>query len=464
MQKLTHASFQFIEKESREWVQDRLITEETRGSILARYEVPSRTESLQRTGLLTILSLGVFLLGLSIFLLVSFNWAAMTAVEKLTIVFGSMAVAYIAGGVFGARKHPVLSEVAFFFGAILFGVGIWQIGQIFHVSAHAPDLLWYWAVGSLALAIGLRTPVVHALVCALLLIWIPWEICGYSHLAPGFLRLFGGTWAQNVPNVCWSVPVLLALGYWVTPWLEAGSRSRATVRFFYALVLLWWVFVIPFAWEYPYGTSLYYVICGLILAYSPRLNARFRGSETLSPAAKLLVTVGTLMFGGGMLPFSFKEVLTSPIDSFCTLYFITIALEVLFLLAVILLACSKKSGRDLVVRNWLPLFIGIYSAGLLYLTITTGVCLVQEGKLGLLAAQNVLILALAIWFIHSGLRDSVLPAFIFGVLYFLLWSIFRYFDLFGDVGGMLGAAGLFFFCAVVMFGFAFYWFKAKKGA
>ncbi|MBQ6108134.1 MAG: hypothetical protein IJK97_07975, partial [Thermoguttaceae bacterium] len=131
---------------------------------------------------------------------------------------------------------------------------------------------------------------------------------------------------------------------------------------------------------------------------------------------------------------------------------------------VILLACSKKSGRDLVVRNWLPLFIGIYSAGLLYLTITTGVCLVQEGKLGLLAAQNVLILALAIWFIHSGLRDSVLPAFIFGVLYFLLWSIFRYFDLFGDVGGMLGAAGLFFFCAVVMFGFAFYWFKAKKGA
>ena len=192
MQKLTHANFQFLENESRDWVRANIITEEIRDVILVRYEVHSRAESLQRTGLLTILSLGVFLLGLAIFLLVSFNWAAMTAVQKLSIVFGALAVAYITGGIFGARKHPVLSEVAFFFGAILFGVGIWQIGQIFHISAHAPDLLWYWAVGSLALAIGLRTPVVHALVCVLLMIWIPWEILGYYYLAPGFLRLFGG--------------------------------------------------------------------------------------------------------------------------------------------------------------------------------------------------------------------------------------------------------------------------------
>ena len=83
---------------------------------------------------------------------------------------------------------------------------------------------------------------------------------------------------------------------------------------------------------------------------------------------------------------------------------------------------------------------------------------------GLVAVQNIFMFVLALSFIHFGLRESVLSAFTFGVLYFLLWSVLRYFDLFGDVGGMLGASGLFFFCAVVMFGFAFYWFKVKKGA
>ncbi|MDO4856450.1 MAG: DUF2157 domain-containing protein [Thermoguttaceae bacterium] len=463
MQKLTHASFQFLEKESREWVQDRLITEETRGSILARYEVPSRTESLQRTGLLTILSLGVFLLGLSIFLLVSFNWAAMTAVEKLTIVFGSMAVAYIAGGVFGARKHPVLSEVAFFFGAILFGVGIWQIGQIFHVSAHAPDLLWYWAVGSLALAIGLRTPVVHALVCALLLIWIPWEICGYSHLAPGFLRLFGGTWAQNVPNVCWSVPVLLALGYWVTPWLEAGSRSRATVRFFYAIVLLWWIAWFPGAWNGPYGTSFYYVVCGTLLTLVPRLISQVRAAGKLSPASQLLVVVGTLMFGAGLIPFSFNEIHWYRYNPDLSFYAFPIALEFLFLLTLALMS-AKAPARKFVRQNLLLILTGIYAACVLFLIRYTSILKFDTWFGGLVAAQNIFMFVLALSFIHFGLHKSVLSAFTFGVLYFLLWSVLRYFDLFGDVGGMLGAAGLFFFCAVVMFGFAFYWFKAKKGA
>ena len=463
MQKLTHANFQFLEKESRDWVQADLISEETRGTILARYEVHSRSESLQRTGLLTILSLAVFLLGLAIFLLVSFNWAAMTAVQKLSIVFGALIAAYITGGVFGARKHPVLSEVAFFFGAILFGVGIWQIGQIFHISAHAPDLLWYWAVGSLALAIGLRTPVVHALVCVLLMIWIPWEIEGYSHLAPGFLRWFGGTWAQSVPNVGWSVPVLLALGYWVTPWLEAGSRSRATVRFFYALVFLWWIAWFPGAWEGPLGISFYYVICGTILTLMPRLISQVRAAGKLSPASQLLVVAGTLMFGGGLIPFSYNEIHWYRYEPDLSFYAFPIALEFLFLLTLALMS-GKAPARKFVRQNLLLILTGIYAACVLFLIGYTSTLKTDTWFGGLVAVQNIFMFVLALSFIHFGLRESMLSAFTFGVLYFLLWSVLRYFDLFGDVGGMLGAAGLFFFCAVVMFGFAFYWFKMKKGA
>jgi len=460
--KLSHSDLNFLSREAQNWVQDRLISEETRTAILARYEVSSRTDSLRRTGLLTILSLGVFLLGLSIFLLVSFNWSAMRATEKLAIVFGSMAAAYVAGGVFAGRKHPILSEVAFFLGTILFGVGIWQVGQIFHVSAHAPDLLWYWAVGSLALAIGLRTPVVHVLVCALLLIWIPWEICDFSHLAPGFLRWTGTLWGVSLPNLGWSVPVLLAVGYWVTPWVEAGSRSRATIRFFYAITLLEWVLYIPSAWNIPFGTSFYYVISGSLLALVPRFVAQIRGEKTLSPTAWLLVTAGTLIFAAGLIPFSFKEIRHFSSNLKPDFYAVAAGLEVLFLLTLGLTAW-KVAVREFMKRNWLLLLTGIYAAAVLFFPLLPLWRGESEKEIWpVVIAQNVLMFSLAIAYIHAGLRESRLPAFIFGVLYFLLWSIFRYIDLFGDAGGMLGASGLFFFCAVVMFGFAYYWVRRKS--
>ncbi len=57
-------------------------------------------------------------------------------------------------------------------------------------------------------------------------------------------------------------------------------------------------------------------------------------------------------------------------------------------------------------------------------------------------AANVLMVAFAFWMIHVGLREDRGRPFTAGVIYFFLWTILRYIDLFG--GNMLGAAMMFF--------------------
>ncbi len=67
---------------------------------------------------------------------------------------------------------------------------------------------------------------------------------------------------------------------------------------------------------------------------------------------------------------------------------------------------------------------------------------------------NVAMIFLAFWLMGVGLREDRGQPFAAGVVYFLLWAVVRYVDLFGDFGGMLGAALMFFLCGGALFGVA----------
>jgi len=72
-------------------------------------------------------------------------------------------------------------------------------------------------------------------------------------------------------------------------------------------------------------------------------------------------------------------------------------------------------------------------------------------------AVNVLIVWLAVGLIWDGLKRSRGDWFWYGVVFFMLWAIIRYVDLFSEVGGMLGAAAIFLFCGLFMFGIVYVW-------
>src|SRR3990172_8445342 len=89
--------------------------------------------------------LGVLLLGAGVITFFAANWSIMPKVAKLTLLFGSMWLAYAgAGYALRYREAPQLGEALLLLGVILFGSNIMLIGQIYHIDAHYPDRIFLW--------------------------------------------------------------------------------------------------------------------------------------------------------------------------------------------------------------------------------------------------------------------------------------------------------------------------------
>src|SRR3990172_4878544 len=97
--------------------------------------------------------LGVLLLGAGVITFFAANWSIMPKVAKLTLLFGSMWLAYAgAGYALRYREAPQLGEALLLLGVILFGSNIMLIGQIYHIDAHYPNGVLLWALGGMVTA------------------------------------------------------------------------------------------------------------------------------------------------------------------------------------------------------------------------------------------------------------------------------------------------------------------------
>src|SRR5262245_34067872 len=180
------------------WRGSSLVTDEQTAKILALYETFDEP-ALRRSWLLyTLGGLVAVLFGAAALLLVSYNWASLSAAVKLLIIFGSITATYGLGIYLRYwRDARLASEVILLLGCILYGAAIWLIAQIFHISAHYPDGVFWWAVGVLPLAFLLDSLVLHALLVALVAVWCGMETTQFSGLGG---LLFG--WRWPIPNSC----------------------------------------------------------------------------------------------------------------------------------------------------------------------------------------------------------------------------------------------------------------------
>ena len=91
------------------------------------------------------------------------------------------------------------------------------------------------------------------------------------------------------------------------------------------------------------------------------------------------------------------------------------------------------------------------TAGLLALVHTGGL---PDQALVWAVAGNLLVLGLALRWLHRGLTEGRAGLFFTGLVAMLILALLRYLDL---IGGYLGGAGLFAGMAVVLLLAAFYW-------
>lgn len=186
-------------------------------------------------------TLGVLLLGSGIITYFAANWGEIPKLFKLTILFGSMWLAYGAAWHALRDEHaPLLGQALLLLGVILFGANIMLIAQIYHIDAHFPNGVLMWSVGALVAAYLTRSQ--PALVAAIVLGWLwttlEWDYYRARHVAHWpFLIL----WAAFLP-------------------LIYRQNFRAALHLALIALLIWSAYVFSFDnWFGRAGTRIYLV-------------------------------------------------------------------------------------------------------------------------------------------------------------------------------------------------------------
>jgi uncharacterized membrane protein len=435
----------WLVNELREWESAGVLQSGQASEILGMYQSEKTAAANTSARIVNaLMSTAAMLVLTGVLLLISFNWQQLTTTSKLTIIFGAILATYVAAFTTRRRGQLTVSNTLFFLGAAFYGCGIMLISQIFHMSGHAPDAVWWWALGTLPLAVALESSLIHALLAALLAIWSGMEILGTADIAAtSLLRVrFGSEFALTLP-------LLAAPGV-----LLAVRTKTPTLLWLYAPLLTWWLTLQLFAWERHWNVRsdhpLYFLcaIGGLAMMIAQSHQAR-------SAMALPWRTCGVILAGGCLLPLSFYDVHESPwsksIDSSGMVWQ---GVSILILSAgCLVIAGGLAADRlpEMFQRQLLPLAVNLLMALLAFWSGMFGEPLVPT------LLTNSLMLAFGVWLLLLGIREERGRPFAAGVLYVLLWTTIRYFDLFGSAGGMLGTAALFFTAGGILFASAWFW-------
>jgi hypothetical protein len=467
---------QWLTGEFDAWRAAGVVAEDQPARILDLYE--TSTEAVARRQSVAVFALSAvaaLMVGVAALLAVAYNWSALSAAAKLAVIFGVLAGCYVAG--FWLRYtagRRLTSEIVLFLACLFYGWAIWLIAQIFNIQSHYPDAFWYWAIGVLPVALCLDTLLMHVLYAGLLALWAGTEILDF----PGvdWWVLLG----LPVAHAAWTLPLLVVPGL-----LWAYRRRSALTVAIYAPLLAWWAVLQPEAWHWEVNPFCVVGLAGVLLLLIAEMH------RPRSPMARPYRLYGILLSGGGLVPLSYADILVCWLHSDpaknCYIAGLVTGLVGAAAMLCVVLAQWRRARKDQssvaaspLGRQWLPLLLILLLAGLYcwagffsqydpraaghgyYGDAAYQLEKWQPQVLAAFAAVNLSMIAMALWLMRLGLREDRAWPFAAGVLYFLLWTLLRYIDLFAGVGGMLGAALMFLCCGVGLFAVARYWIRRKE--
>jgi uncharacterized membrane protein len=460
--------------EMEDWWKQGILTGDQADRILGLYETDVQIAQHKRVMAWFALSgVAAVMIGLAVLLLVGYNWSAMPATLKLAVIFGVLFGTHAAG--FWLRFHAqrrTASEIVFLLGCLFFGAALSLIGQTFHIQSHYPDGIWFWAICVLPFALCLDTLLLHALFAGLLAAWVGTEILDF----PGFRPW----WFGHFYNGAYSLPLLALPGL-----LWAYRKQSAATVGLYSLLLAWWVILQPIAWHSEVDVLLFIAAAGALFLLIAEMHPI---GSTLAVPYRLF---GVLITGGALVPLSFGEFLCrmpyrGPVANYYLSALMIGLIGAAAVLGAIALqhrnAAAQKIGvpfAAILRRQWMPLLLLLLP---IFLCLWCGLFnhygyidndsyydhYWSRPKDSFWAAAfvavvvvNVVMLVFALWLMRIGLREERTWLFAGGVLYFLLWTVLRYVDLFAEAGGMLGTAAMFLLCGIGLFAVARFWLHQK---
>jgi uncharacterized membrane protein len=465
---IPHKVRQWLVAELESWRTGGILSDDQTNRILALYETPAEASRRNSsTAIFALCGVATLMIGLAVLLVVGFNWQAMPAAAKLTVLLGSLVGSFLAAmGMRYGKQWRLTSEVVLLLTGILYGVNIWLIAQIFNIQSHYPNGFLFWALGVLPLALCLDTLLLHGLYAVLLAAWVGTEILGFPAFHPWLFH-----WRPMIPNGAYLLPVLALPGLlWAY-----RKRSAATVAI-YVPLLAWWLSLQPVAWHCEE-----LVLPAIALAGSLLLLAA-EGHPRQHPLASPYRNWGVLILAGALIPLSFATIVAEllsyhhdhgyPVAGLAlgAVGVATLLGAVSFKLRLAQETAAAAPASEFA-RMGLPIASTLFTT---FFCVWIGLLGSENGHGGISLLKwtpqvlvpallaNVAMIFLAICLMREGLQTDRGRLFAGGVLYFLFWSVLRYCDLFADVGGMLGAALMFLLCGVGLFACARFWHHRRE--
>lgn len=419
-----------IAREAAEWVEEGVITETQAEKICDRYDVDFHQIQNRSFGYNVLIGLGYLFIGLAVITIIGANWdelpraLRMAGLIVLTLATNGLALRkYMSADTSGA-------SVLFFLGCLFYGASIILIAQIYHLGEHMPDGIFWWALGSLPIALLINSRLVMLLSLLLATIWFFVEIdMGfYPYLFPVFLLstfvvLYRGKQgvflflAFIASTTIWVEFSLLE--YWSEGWYRGFHAEHVVVSvslFIFAYVCSYWLSLKHSVKAKDYATVLavwslrFGLILMLVLSFEdPWVDLIQADWDNV---ISMLVVAGVLALATIGLAYNSKKLV--PIVNILPFYFLTLMLVIM--------------SEDLIHAFYLQI------------------------------VYNLALIATGVWLILRGIDKGISHYFFLGVSTIMLTALMRYTDLVGDY---IGGAILFMVFAALLIGAAKYWKRSQ---
>jgi len=232
---ISKANFSLVSTELDHYASNGLITGEQKSGILEIYEVKGGLNFIR-----VVVTIGALLVGLGILSFIASNWDGISHLVKLLIIFGVFGGVNLAGYML-SENNPKTGRSFIYLGTLVYGAGIFLIGQMYNFGGDFPTAFLLWSLGVLPMAFLLKDK--YLMLFANLL----------------FLVYLFGSYDIGFPYAGWvGVPVAyLAYNYF--------EKSRLLL-FFANLTTLTFIFEITIRYKVEglYVTLLFFLI-GLVM-------------------------------------------------------------------------------------------------------------------------------------------------------------------------------------------------------
>ncbi len=238
--KLSKGDFQLLEKEVRYYTSQNIITKEQKEKILNLYEVSEGLNFIK-----VLVSIGSILVGIGILSFIASNWQVIGKVSKFLIIILSFCGVYYSG-YYIKDKYPKTARSLIYISVLIYGSGIFLVGQTFNYGGDFTTAFLMWALGIIPISFVFKDKMILLFVHVLLLVYLN-----------GYYRFY------EIPYL---IMGLIALLYYLNKYYDYSKLITFATNVLTINFVTYLCFLYNLEGVYTLGILL---VLGLVMYYAP---------------------------------------------------------------------------------------------------------------------------------------------------------------------------------------------------